>query len=146
MAPPIPVSSPAIPAQPPGVVTVTDRAVAAARSGAQLLANFQQVNPALAEQLTGSVATYSKSGAAPLVGAAIGWGAAHYGLMCSASTAAVAGCWTDATVTLVTAICIAAGTALSAGGMHWLAKAPARAALASSPAPPASEPPKGSSL
>ena len=129
----IPVTGPGMPPEAAPGVKATNAAISLARNAPELLAGLQAVNPAVAAQLTGTVATYSRSASAPLVGAAVGWIAAHFGLMCSA--AAAANCWTADTVTTVTALCVAAGTSLSALGMHWLSKAPTRALVA--PAPPA---------
>ena len=101
--------------------THTDQAVALAKDGAQMVASFETVNPALYAQLVGSLATYGKSAAAPLVGSALGALVAHYGL----------GPFVTAdTLTLLTEVLVAIGTSAGALVMHWFGKAPGRALAA----------------
>jgi hypothetical protein len=128
----IPITGPGIPPEAAAEVKATNTAISFARNAPELLDGLKAANPAMAAQLTGTVATYSKSGAAPLVGSIVGWLAAHFALMCSSAVAS--NCWTQDTVNIVTALCIAAGTSLFALGMHWWSKAPTRALVA--PAPP----------
>jgi len=127
------VVSPAYTPPPPvqsATTALTNAAIAVAQAAPGLLTTLQTVNPALAAQLTGSLATYSKSAAAPIVGLVVGAVVAHFGLACSATTVAAAGCWSPDTINLVTEICCAAGTGIGALAMHWLSKAPARSVLA----------------
>jgi hypothetical protein len=116
--------------------TPTDKAVSAARGFAQLTTTLETNNPALASQLTGSLATYAKSGIAPIVGGVLGLAVAHYGLSCA--TPPAPGCWTPDLINQVSeaiALVCAGGASLI---MHWVGKAPTRAAIAASTsAPPA---------
>lgn len=110
-----------------------DTAIAISRTLAATVDEWQATNPALAAQVTGSLATYLKSGVAPVVGSFVGYGAAHLGLMCTAATIANSGCWSQGTIDLVTEILVMAGTGIGALIMHWHSKAPARAVLNESP-------------
>jgi hypothetical protein len=98
--------------------TVTDQAVAFAADGAKLITNLQTANPALYAQLVGSVATYGKSAAAPLVGSLLGLAVARWGLQPYV---------TADTLSLATNALVGLGTAVGALIMHWWAKAPGRA-------------------
>lgn len=117
------------------MTTPTDEAVAAAKNAPELLTFLQTMNPALYAQLTGSLGTYGKSAAAPVVGAIVGAVVAHYGIACT--TAVTTGCWSADFIGYVTDSLVLAGTAAGALVMHWVSKSPARAAVNSAPAAPA---------
>ena len=108
--------APTAPATAPQTVR-TNAAINAAESGAALLNNLQTADPALYAQLVGSVATYGKSAAAPLVGSLLGLFVAHYGLGPYV---------TPDTLTFLTDALVGLGTVAGAAIMHWLSKAPAR--------------------
>ena len=108
---------------PTATTAATNDVIKVARDAPELLAGFQAANPALAAQLTGSLATYLKSGGAPLVGTAIGYLVAHYALG-----------WSQGDIDLATEICCAIGAAVVSAANHWWSKAPARAMLAPEPA------------
>ena len=110
--------------------TPTDRAVALAKNGAEFVAMAQTVDPALYAQLVGSLATYGKSAAAPLVGSLLGLLVARYGLGSYV---------TPDTLNLLTEALVAAGTAAGAAAMHWISKSPGRK-LATPASPPAAAP------
>lgn len=99
-------------------VIQTDVAVSVAQNGAQLLSAFQVANPALYAQLVGSLATYGKSAAAPLLGSLLGLLVAHYGLGPYV---------TPDILTLTTEALVALGTGIGAIVMHWWSKWPGRA-------------------
>jgi hypothetical protein len=105
-------------------VVATNNVVAFARNGAELVDGFATANPALYAQLVGSLSTYSKSAAAPIVGSLIGLLAAKYGLGPYLSTE---------TVNLLTELLVGAGTVAGAAFMHWYGKRPGRE-LAAAPA------------
>ena len=99
-------------------VIATDQAVAAAKDAGELLSTLETANPALYAQLFGSLATYGKSAAAPLVGSLLGALVAHYGL----------GPYVTAdTLNLATEALVGVGTGAGAIVMHWISKKPARA-------------------
>lgn len=105
----------------PTTATATDNVIAVVKDGNQLVAALQTVNPALYAQIVGTLGTYSKSAAAPLVGSALGLLVAHYGL----------GSYLSAeTLSLLTDLLVAAGTAAGAAAMHWWSKRPGRALAA----------------
>jgi hypothetical protein len=113
--------------------TPTDQAVDDARGFAQAVSFFQTDNPALAAQITGSLSTYAKSGAAPIVGAILGWAVPHYGLACSVPP--TPGCWSPDLINQVSEVAGLVCASAASLVMHWLSKAPARAAIAASPPP-----------
>jgi hypothetical protein len=114
--------------------TRTDQAIEVSRDGAKLIANLQTADPALYAQLVGSLMTYAKSGAAPVVGAFVGVIVAHWGLACTAT--AVNGCFTPDMVNMITYAIVGAGTALGAVVMHWIGKIPGRKLAAGVPVAP----------
>jgi hypothetical protein len=98
--------------------TSTDQAFALAEDGAMFLSQIETTNPALYAQLVGSLATYGKSAAAPVVGSVLGLLVAHYGL----------GPYVTAdTLSFLTDALVGLGTAGGAMLMHWIGKAPGRA-------------------
>jgi hypothetical protein len=99
-------------------------AVAVAKEGSHFVALVQTADPALYAQLVGSLATYSKSAAAPLVGSVLGLLVAKYGLGPYV---------TPDILNLATEALVAIGVSAGAAAMHWLSKAPGRALQASSP-------------
>lgn len=105
--------------------TPASNAVAIAKGGAELVSLLQSQDPPLYAQLVGSLATYGKSAAAPVVGALVGLLVAKLGVA-SIVTPDLQALLTDALVGL--------GTAAGAAAMHWLSKAPGRA-LQAAPAP-----------
>jgi len=112
------------PATKPEVVA-TNNVIAVVQNGNQLIAGIKEANPALYNQMVGSLSTYGKSAAAPIVGSVIGLVAAHYGLGPYLSTEMV---------NLLTWLLVGAGTAAGSAFMHWRGKATARE-LAAAPAP-----------
>lgn len=118
------------PAPTPAAQTrLTDAAVNAATTGAELLQNLQTNDPALYQQLTGSLATYGKSAAAPLVGSLLGLLIAHYGL---------GPYMTPDALNLLTEALVAIGTGAGALIMHWIGKRPGN--KLATPTPPAAPP------
>lgn len=118
-----------VPVTPTGApVTSGNVAVAVAKGGAEFVALVQQADPALYSQLVGSLATYSKSVAAPLVGAGVGLLVAKLG---------VANIVTPDLQALLTEALVALGTAVGAAVMHWVGKAPGRLLQDAPPVPPA---------
>jgi len=101
-------------------------AVAVARSGAELVQTLQREDPALYAQLVGSLSTYSKSAAAPIVGSLLGLVVAHYGLGPYLGTE---------TLNLLTEALVGLGMAAGAAFMHWFGKRPGRALQAAPAAP-----------
>lgn len=120
--------------------TPTDQAVDDARGFAQAVSFLQTDNPALAAQITGSLSTYGKSALAPIIGGGVGLIVAHYGLSCGSQP--TAGCWSPDLINQVTDAIVLVCASGAAAVMHWLSKAPARAAIAASPppAPPVAKP------
>lgn len=117
-------------APPDPVAAATTAAIDIARDAPTLVAGLEASNPAMAAQLTGSLATYAKSGAAPIVGMIVGTLAAHYGLACTAVTAATGACWSQEVINNVTYALIGLGASAGALVMHWISKWPARRVLA----------------
>ena len=101
-----------------GTTTPASDAVAVAQTGAQFVATVQAADPALYGQLVGSLSTYSKSAAAPVVGAVVGLLVAKFGL---------AQIVTPDLQNLLTEALVGVGTAAGAAIMHWWSKAPGRA-------------------
>jgi hypothetical protein len=116
----------------PTAATPADSAVAIAKNGAQLVAILQQADPALYAQLVGSLATYSKSAAAPLIGAGLGLGIAKLG---------IGSYVTPEIQNLLTEALVALGTGAGAVVMHWWSKGPGRALQAPSALPVHAAPP-----
>jgi hypothetical protein len=110
-------------------------AVAFAETLPALVNELQKTDPAIADQLTGSLATYSKSGLAPIIGLGVGYLAGRYGLSCTEATQAAGNCWTPQFIDTVSTVLDVVGTAAGAAVMHWLSKRPAQAVLAA-PSPP----------
>ena len=120
----------------PAQIHATNEAVAVAKGAAEAISAFETANPALYAQMVGSLGSYSKSAAAPVIGLVVGAEVAHLGLACGA--AVTTGCWSADTVQTVTLVCCAAFSAAGAALMHWMSKSPARAVLnAAAPAPAA---------
>ena len=124
---------------PAATLAATNEAVAVAKGLAEAISAFETANPALYAQLVGSLGTYGKSAAAPVIGLIVGAEVARLGLACGA--AVTTGCWSADTVQTVTLVCCAAFSAAGAALMHWMSKSPARAVLnASAPADATSKP------
>lgn len=110
----------------------TNTAMNAARDLPDAIAKLEKVDPALAAQLTGSLATYFKAGASPVAAGVAGWlvgqavGAA--GLACSA--AVTTSCWSPEFQSAASNVLALVFTAAGALVMHWWSKAPARAVVA----------------
>jgi hypothetical protein len=126
---------PTPPVASPQQTAQTNAAVNWAQTGAQLLTAFQTANPALYEQLVGSVATYGKSALAPIVGAALGLAVAKLG---------VGSYVTPDTLNLLTDALVGLGTGAGALAMHWWSKRPGRAlqtpgAVSPPPVPPTAQ-------
>jgi hypothetical protein len=111
------------PAAKPEVVA-TNNVIAVVQDGNELISALQTANPALYAQLVGSLSTYGKSAAAPIVGSLIGLLAAKYGLGPYLSTE---------TVNLLTELLVGAGTVVGAAFMHWYGKRPGRELAAAPP-------------
>ena len=97
--------------------TNASEAVNIAKDGAEFVALVQSSDPALYAQLVGSLATYGKSAAAPLLGSLLGLLIAKYGLQPYV---------TADMINLLTEALVAAGTGIGALVMHYLSKAPGR--------------------
>ena len=108
-----------------------------ARTLPEQITRLEAVDPALAAQLTGSLATYLKSGASPVAGAVAGWfvgqAVGYFGLACTATVTTA--CWSPGFVDGVANALAVAGTALGALVMHYISKAPARAVVAATVPP-----------
>ena len=98
-------------------------------------AALEAVDPELAAQLTGSLQTYFKAGASPVVVGIAGWivgqAVGYFGMACSATVTTA--CWSPEFVNGVANVLAVAGTAGGALAMHWLSKAPFRAVAAATP-------------
>lgn len=103
-------------------------AVNAVISGAHdlptLVNGFQVVAPDLAKQIEGTTLAKDPSALGTLIGLGIGWAIPHYGLACSAVSAAVAGCWTPDTINFATGAGCIIGTAAGAYIMRMFATSP----------------------
>ena len=115
--------------------TAADRAVNDAHGAgayAQVVATLETTDPALAAQQTGSVATYGKSvgGSAGgvILALLLSKMVAHFGVACSAT--ATINCLSPDDIQVMTYVLMTVGAAGFAALMHWIGKAPARAALA----------------
>lgn len=105
----------------------TNQVIEVVKAGSDLVDGLKTANPALYAQLVGTLATYGKSAAAPLVGSALGALIAHYGLGPYV---------TPDLLTFATDALVALGTTAGALVMHWWGKRPGRALAAMPPTAP----------
>lgn len=89
--------------------TLRDQLVADARSVPDLIAKAKDLDPTLAEQLTGKALVASKTPWGVLVAGIVGWGVAHWGLG-----------WSSDTTDLVAGAAVVVG----AYAMRWITRAP----------------------
>ena len=100
----------------------TDAAVKAAQDVPSLIANLNTIDPALGQQLTGKALLASKTPWGTIVGTAVGWGVAHFGLACTA--AVTTACWSQSTDDVVTGALTLLGTLIGSYIMRAVTKAP----------------------
>lgn len=110
-------------------VKATNIAVVAAKDLPDLLTKLNTVNPALYAQLTGTLATYAKSAAAPAVGLVVGE-------IVAKGVDALGVTWTADTTALVTNLILVVGAAGAAAINHWFSKRPANTAVATTETQP----------
>jgi hypothetical protein len=70
---------------------VVNKAIALAQDVPTLVAGLEQINPKLAEQITGKALINSRSPWGTLAAGAVGWAASHYGLGWDEGTASAIG-------------------------------------------------------
>lgn len=105
-------------------VVATNNVIAVVQNSAEFFEGIKAANPALYNQMVGSLSTYGKSAAAPAIGSLLGLAAAYWGLSPYLSAE---------TLNLLTEVLILIGTSAGAIFMHWWGKRPGRE-LAATPA------------
>lgn len=119
------------PATPATQTARTNAAISAAQDGITLLNTLQTADPALYAQLVGSVATYSKSSGGTLACGIIAWGAAQWGMACSATV--TTNCLTPEATQVLGGVAALAGAFVGSLIMHKIGKLPGQKLTAPTP-------------
>lgn len=102
----------------------TSAAITAARDLPTLINNLQSANPQLAAQLVPQALAASRTPWGTIVGTGVGWAVAHYGLACSVASAAVANCWSQDTINIMTGVGVIVGTLVGSYIMRYISVSP----------------------